>query len=145
MSKKILIAEDHEGNANTFRDFITTFFPGWIILNAQTGRDAIDKAIAESPDIMILDIALGDQISGVRVVQEIAKAGRKIRIILITALDNHATDGPRRGKTWMEQFDENEKSLVAAFFQKLGPKWGDFITAIAKAAAVPVPPGVEYL
>jgi hypothetical protein len=45
----------------------------------------------------------------------------------------------------MEQFDDNEKILVAGFFLKSGLNWGKFITAIAAAAGVPVPEGIEDL
>lgn len=144
-NKKVLIVEDHEGNANTFRDYILTFFPTWSIFSALTGRDAVAQTVARSPDIIILDIALADQVSGVRVVQEIAKTGQKPKIILITALDDHATDGPRPGKPWVEQFEENEKPLIAGFFHKSRLKWGDFIAAMAQAAGVPVPQGIENL
>jgi len=145
MAKKVLIVEDHEGNANTFRDYILTFFPKWTIFSALSGRDAIAQTMAQSPDIIILDIALADQISGIRVVQEIAKSGKTPRIILITALDDQATDGPRPGRPWMEQFEPNEKALVVGFFQKSGLKWGDLITAIANAANEPIPEGIEDL
>lgn len=145
MIKKVLIVEDHEGNANTFRDYVLTFFPKWVIFNALSGHDAVAQTLEHSPDIIILDIALADQMSGIRVVQEIAKTDKKPRIILITALDDQATDGPRPGKPWMEQFEENEKPLVAGFFHKSRLKWADFITAIAKAADVPVPQGIENL
>jgi CheY-like chemotaxis protein len=145
MSKTILIVEDHEGNASTFRDYILTFFPKWIIFTALSGQEAVTQTIEHSPDVIILDIALADKISGIRVVKEVAKTDKKPRIILITALDDYATDGPRPGRPWIEQFEENERPLVAGFFQKSRLKWADFITAIAKAADVPVPEGIENL
>ena len=145
MTKTVLIVEDHEGNANTFRDYILTFFPQWVIFSALSGGDAVAQTIKQSPDVIILDIALADKISGIRVVKEIAKTDKKPRIILITALDDYATDGPRPGRPWMEQFEENEKALVAGFFLKSGLNWGKFIAAIAAAANVPVPEGIEDL
>jgi len=143
--KKILIVEDDKEGAKMLEDMIHTFLPKWAISITGSGRDAIAIVESEKPDVILLDIALNDEIDGIQVIKAIAKTELKPRIILNTALGSRASRGPRPGKSWVEQLDEKEKTLVSSFFDKSSINWRDFITEIAKAGGEPVPPGVVDL
>ena len=72
------------------------------------------------PDVMVLDIALADEVNGLEVIKRLWEGGlrEKPRVIVITALGNKAFRGPRAGRPWVEQLNEHERTLVAAFFEK---------------------------
>jgi CheY-like chemotaxis protein len=143
--KRILIVEDDEAGAQVLVDMIQMFFKGWVISHTGSGHGAIERALSEKPDVILLDIALNDEIDGIQVIKAIAKTDLKPRIILNTALGSRASRGPRPGKPWVEQLEEKERALVASFFDKSHIKWADFMTEIAKAADVAVPPGISDL
>jgi CheY-like chemotaxis protein len=68
MAKKILVVEDVEDS----RDILVIIlqrFCGYQTIEAATGMDAIEKAAAEKPDLIVMDLGLPD-ITGV----DVAKA-----------------------------------------------------------------------
>jgi len=140
----LLIVEDHTETADVMVDYVRTFFPAWDISREITGKGAIEKIIADPPDVVILDIALADAIDGLEVVRRVAAADKKTRFILVTALGNRAFRGPKPGRPWLDQLHDNEKALVAHFFEK-SYNWKTFLKAIAEAAGGPVPPEIEKL
>lgn len=142
---KILIVEDHKPTSDVLQEYLRMFFPGWVHFTAETGQGGIDLALKERPDVIILDIALADEVHGIKVVQELARADFKPAILLVTALGNKAFRGPRPGKPWVDQLADHERALVVGFFEKTRYTWKEFLTAIAKAGNVPVPDGLDDL
>lgn len=142
---KALIVEDHKPTADVLGEYLKMFFPDWKLSTAITGQAAIDTAAAERPEIIILDIALADEVHGIKVVQEIARTDHKPAIVLVTALGNKAFRGPRPGKPWVDQLADHERALVVAFFEKTRYTWKEFLTVLAKAGKVPVPAGLDDL
>ena len=146
MIKRVMIAEDHKETANAIADFMRFIFPDWTLEHAATGKDAIAQTIKDPADVMILDIALADEVNGLEVVQKLWEAGlrEKPRIVMITALGNKAFRGPRTGRPWVEQLNEHERTLVAAFFEK-PYGWHAFLTAVAKAAGTEPPDKIKLI
>jgi CheY-like chemotaxis protein len=146
MPKKVLIAEDHKENADAIADFIKFVFPDWQIEYAQTGREAVTKCLAAPADVLILDIALADEVNGLEVIKKLWEGGlrEKPRVIVITALGNKAFRGPRTGRPWVEQLNEQEKTLVSGFFEK-PYGWHAFLTAVAKAAGIEPPEKIKLI
>lgn len=144
--KRVLIVEDHKANADAIRDFIHFVFEDWVIEITSTGADAIKRSLATPPDVMILDIALADEINGLEVVRQLWRAGlrEKPRIIFTTAMGNKAFRGPRAGKSWVEQLNEQEKQLVSGFFEK-PYGWHDFLSAVAHAAGIEPPDKINLI
>jgi len=70
MPKIVLIVDDDEHLREMFASMLR--FSGYAILEAATGREAVNKAISEKPDLILLDIELPD-IKG----PEVARAIRK--------------------------------------------------------------------
>jgi len=146
MSKRVLIAEDHQETADAIVEFIRFIFPDWVIDRALTGRDAVDQCLKALVDVLILDIALADEINGLEVIKKLWEGGlrEKPRILVITALGNKAFRGPRAGRAWVEQLNEQEKTLVAGFFEK-PYGWHGFLTAVAKAAGAEPPEKIKLI
>jgi two-component system, cell cycle response regulator DivK len=66
MSKKILIVEDNEKNMKLVRDILV--HQGHQVIEAVTGEAGVRLALAERPDLVLMDIQLPD-ISGVTALQ----------------------------------------------------------------------------
>ena len=66
--KKILIVEDNEKNMKLVRDILV--HQGHQVIEAVTGESGVQLALAERPDLVLMDIQLPD-ISGVTALQRI--------------------------------------------------------------------------
>ena len=63
MSKRILVVEDRD-DSPTILVAILTRFCGYETIEAANGTEAIEKAVAEKPDLILMDLDLPD-ISGI--------------------------------------------------------------------------------
>jgi CheY-like chemotaxis protein len=144
--KKVMIAEDHKETADAIADFVRFVFPDWTLDHAVTGKEAIEQTLKDPADVMILDIALADEVNGLEVIKKLWEGGlrEKPRVIVITALGNKAFRGPRAGRPWVEQLNEHERTLVSAFFEK-PYGWHAFLSAVAKAANVDPPEKIKLI
>lgn len=145
-TKRIIIAEDHKETADAIADFMRFIFPDWTLEHVVTGKAAIEQTLQDPPDVMILDIALADEVNGLEVIKKLWEGGLrdKPRVIVITALGNRAFRGPRPGRPWVEQLNEHERTLVAGFFEK-PYGWHAFLTAVAKAAGTEPPDKIKLI
>jgi len=87
--KKILVAEDEDAIRMALSQELTA--AGFEVLEAPDGQVALDKSLAEHPDLIILDIIM-PRLHGVDVykaIREEEKWGQDVKIILLT---NVATD-----------------------------------------------------
>lgn len=87
--KKILIAEDNDKNLRLFR----LLLKGKPVLEARNGRQALDTALQDPPDVILLDIQL-PELSGLDVMLELRKHER-FKTTPIIALTAHAMKGDR--------------------------------------------------
>jgi len=144
--KRVLIVEDHEDNAHAIADFIQFIFPQWKVEITSKGRHALDLMISEPVDVLVLDIALADEVNGLDVIKRLweSEITHKPRIIITTAMGNKAFRGPRVGRPWVEQLNEHERTLVSAFFEK-PYGWHSFLTEVAKAAGVEPPEKIKLI
>ena len=90
---KILLVEDNEMN----RDMLTRRLvrQGFEIVCAIDGSAGVEKSASEAPDIILMDIALGDDMDGWEATQLI-KANPATTHIPIIALTAHALESDRR-------------------------------------------------
>ena len=56
MSKRILVVEDQEDNLQILRDLLTS--AGFEIIEAKDGEQGVRAAMAERPDLILMDIQL---------------------------------------------------------------------------------------
>ncbi len=79
---KILVAEDDlsilTGLSMNLR------FEGYDVLQAQDGRSALQKAIDEAPDLLVLDVMM-PQMNGFEVLQELRNRGSAVPVVVLSA------------------------------------------------------------
>lgn len=88
----VLIAEDFEDARELYRDYLE--FSGFSVTTASNGREAIDVAIPQQPDLILMDASMPvlDGWQATRVL----KADPRTRHIPVLALTAHAFDDARR-------------------------------------------------
>jgi len=99
MARKILIVEDNEDN----RELVVKVLKnkGYMIAEAADGEEALEKAVAEKPDLILLDISL-PKLDGYEVAKRL-KSMEEFEEIPIVAFTAHAMKGDR------------EKVIIAGF------------------------------
>lgn len=81
-AKRILLVEDDSDTANAIEELLTD--EGYDVCGvASTGKGAIDEAKRLGPDAILMDVHLGDAISGVEAAEEIVRS-RNIPIVFLT-------------------------------------------------------------
>lgn len=82
MKMKLLYAEDEQAMSEAVTDILT--YHKYIVDAVCNGKDALDYALADSYDGMILDIMM-PEMSGIEVLRELRKKGCRTPILLLTA------------------------------------------------------------
>jgi two-component system cell cycle response regulator DivK len=82
--EKILVVEDNEMNMKLFRDVLLA--TGYLVLEATTGREAIELSAAHGPDLVLMDIQLPD-FDGVEAFRRLRRDERTaaIPVLAVTA------------------------------------------------------------
>jgi two-component system cell cycle response regulator DivK len=99
MPRKILIVEDNEDNRELAVKVLRN--KGFETVTAVDGEEAIEKAVSEKPDLILLDISL-PKLTGYEVAKRL-KSMEEFKEIPIVAFTAHAMIGDR------------EKVIVAGF------------------------------
>ena len=83
---RILVAEDHLDSLEAIRTLLEAF--GYQVLTAMNGREAVDTALRERPDLILMDIMM-PELDGFGATRELRQnAGtRFIPIIAVTAME----------------------------------------------------------
>lgn len=84
---KILMIEDEESIRRVLRANLET--RGYVLIEASTGQAGLERAQADRPQLVILDLGLPDK-SGLEVLREL-RAWSKIPVLILTATDDEAT------------------------------------------------------
>lgn len=86
MSVKILVIEDAPELAGALNDLLT--HKGYTTLLEQSGKRGLEAALAEKPDLILLDLRLPD-IDGFTVLRELRKDawGKTANVLMLTAAD----------------------------------------------------------
>ncbi len=86
MKEKILVVEDEWIIANDIKDSLADM--GYrVTAIASSGEDALAKVEEEPPDLVLMDIVLKGEMTGIATAQAI-RARRDIPVIFLTAYDN---------------------------------------------------------
>lgn len=132
-SKTVLIIEDSIELADTLHDMLELH--GFRALKATRGRDGLDLALSEHPDLILLDIRLPDM-SGYDVYNELRQDtwGISAKLMVLTAsesLENIAKNIDLPVKYVLFKPDTSIKLLVERIEERLGD------AAIAAAEILP--------
>ena len=79
---RILIAEDHPVNRKLFESILVK--QGYTVILAENGKEALEKAISDSPDLIFMDCQM-PVMNGYEATRQIREEGLKIPIIAVTA------------------------------------------------------------
>ena len=86
MAKKVLMIDDDP----EFIEAITNVLDakGYEVVSASNGKDGVEKAKAENPDIILLDVMMTTESEGFDVAREIAKDenAKNIPVIILTGI-----------------------------------------------------------
>lgn len=82
----ILIAEDHEDSRDALRTLLDAF--GFRVVEAGNGREAVERALAERPDVILMDMMM-PYVDGFQATREIRAVEdlRDVPILAITAME----------------------------------------------------------
>lgn len=88
---QVLVVEDNDKNMRLFRDVLLA--TGHRTLEATTGRQAVELAVAHVPDLVLMDIQLPD-IDGVEALARL-RAEERTKSVPVVALTAQAMEGDR--------------------------------------------------
>jgi two-component system cell cycle response regulator DivK len=89
--ERILVVEDNELNMKLFRDVLVA--KGFRALEATTGGEAVDLAVEQTPDLVLMDIQLPDA-DGVDVLRRL-RTDHRTAAIPVLAVTAQAMQGDR--------------------------------------------------
>jgi DNA-binding NarL/FixJ family response regulator len=131
----ILIADDHAVVRRGLRALLETQ-PGWkIVGEADNGRQAVEKAAALNPQVVILDIGM-PKLNGLDAAALIYKANPKTRILMLTmhAAETLIQQTLQAGASGYVLKSDAERDLIAAIDALLHNKM--FFTAAASSVVL---------
>jgi DNA-binding NarL/FixJ family response regulator len=83
---RILIADDHEVVRKGLRSLLESE-PGLeVVGEASNGREAVEKAIASKPDVVVLDIGM-PELNGLEATRRIVKATPRTEVLILTVYE----------------------------------------------------------
>ena len=85
---KFLVVDDEKGVSDQLKDFFGK--RGYNVFAATSGDEALRLIKKEKPNIVVLDIVM-EGMTGIEVLREIKKLNPKIRVIMLTALEDDKT------------------------------------------------------
>lgn len=88
--KQILIADDHEMLRKGLRSMLQSEMDWEVCGEAVNGQDAVDKAIALRPDLVILDINM-PVLNGLAAIRQILRGAPDTKILVFTVHDSEQT------------------------------------------------------
>ncbi len=85
---KFLIVDDEQDVVDNVSELFT--LRNYAVVTATSGKKALELVEKEKPNIIILDIRMPD-INGIDVLKEVKKNYPKIRVIMLTGIEDEAT------------------------------------------------------
>jgi CheY-like chemotaxis protein len=116
---KILIAEDHLDSREALRALLEAF--GYRVVLAVNGREAIDRALTERPDLILMDIMM-PELDGLEATRALRghESLRSTPIIAVTAMDGARELAIEAGATDCVSKPVDIRSLMALVSVWLG-------------------------
>lgn len=89
--RTILVADDHDDTREIIR--LVLELDGWRVVEANNGLTAIERALAEAPDLLLLDEMMPGA-TGSEVLRYLRTLGLRVPALLVTATCNAPTMDP---------------------------------------------------
>lgn len=83
---RILVADDHPVVRDGLVAILSTQPDFEVVGEAGTGPEAVERALALQPDVMLLDLEM-PEVDGVEVLRRLSQANPAVRVIVFTAFD----------------------------------------------------------
>src|SRR5438874_7811674 len=83
----ILIVDDHPLWRQTLRTLIERAHPGWGVLEAGDGEQAVTASARHEPDVVVMDMAM-PRLSGVEAIAAILEARASARVLVLSSSDD---------------------------------------------------------
>lgn len=136
---RILIADDHDVVRRGVRDVLESQ-PGWeVCAEAADGRQAVEMAMREKPDVAVLDVSL-PMLNGIGVTRQLRQALPRTEVLLFTMHDDDETvsGGLAAGARGYILKSESDQQLVAAVAALAAhrPYFSDCVSEILLDAAL---------
>lgn len=84
---RVVIADDHPVVRAGIRDMLETADDITVVAEAETGDEALEKAEAELPDVLLLDVEM-PTLSGVEVAQRLHERSSPVRLLALSSYDD---------------------------------------------------------
>ena len=79
---RVLVVEDELPMQTVLKDCLEA--EGYRVLTASNGQSALDRALAEQPDLVLLDVMM-PQLNGFAVCSELRRLGKTVPVLMLTA------------------------------------------------------------
>jgi CheY-like chemotaxis protein len=89
----VLVVDDFQDNREMYAEYLS--YCGFRVIEAKNGKEAIEQAFAQSPNVIIMDLSL-PVMDGWEATRRL-KADRRTRSIPVIALTGHALQGHSKG------------------------------------------------
>lgn len=89
-SKLVLVVDDSRVSRMMARQFILSGRPSWTVQDAASGEEALEKAQAERPDLILIDVNMPG-IGGLAAAEQLRALCPQAHISLVTANVQNAT------------------------------------------------------
>ena len=89
----VLVGDDFQDNREMYAEYLA--FSGFRVIQAANGKEALDQAFANRPDIIIMDLSL-PVMDGWEATRRL-KADQRTNAIPVVALTGHAMQGHSKG------------------------------------------------
>src|SRR3982750_2825692 len=95
MSKKILVVEDYDDSRQMMKTFLEMY--GYDVLEARDGYEAVEKAVEEQPNLILMDVAMPalDGVQATNVIRQHDSLA-DVPIVAITAYGDFYKDRARK-------------------------------------------------
>ena len=112
---RVLVADDQRLLRDSFRVLLDSTPGVAVVGEAGTGREAVRLALAERPDIVLMDISMPDM-TGIEATEEICRQAGDVRVLILTTfdLDEYVYGALRAGASGFLLKDTTAADLVAA-------------------------------
>lgn len=86
----ILLVEDTEADRDVYGGLL--WYNGYNVLHAATGEEGVELALAHRPDLVLLDVRLPGEMSGLDVAARLRQEGLDIPMIILSAIPSEELD-----------------------------------------------------